>query len=60
MKSSQAAVIRRILSHNTAILRMQLDILWELDTNYFEYTDSDSDIQEGYPLPSPAPLGDKF
>ena len=32
---------------------MQLDILWELDTNDFECTDSDSDIQEGYPLPSP-------
>ena len=39
---------------------MQLDILWELDTYDFECTDSDSDIQEGYPLPSPAPLGDKF
>lgn len=33
---------------------MQLDILWELDTNDFECIDSDSDIQEGYPLPSPA------
>lgn len=32
---------------------MQLDILWEQDTNDFECTDSDSDIQEGYPLPSP-------